>query len=84
MYAQNSSDYAAGNTENIIADSPALTTAKGFLVDPITNPIGRAIDSPGAFAQNIVDNPFNAWEDVFLPVGMIHGATPKKGIWGNR
>ena len=86
MYAQNSSDYAAGNTENIIADSPALTTAKGFLVDPITNPIGRAIDSPGAFAQNIVDNPFNAWEDVFLPAGMIHGVTPKKvsGAIGER
>ena len=86
MYAQNSSDYAAGNTENIIADSPALTTAKGFLLDPITNPIGRAIDSPGEFAQNIVDNPFNAWEDVFLPAGMIHGATPKKisGAIGER
>lgn len=86
MYEQNSSDYAAGNTENIIADSPALTTAKGFLIDPITNPIGRAIDSPGEFAQNIVDNPFNAWEDVFLPAGMIHGATPKKvsGAIGER
>lgn len=86
MYEQNSSDYAAGNTENIIADSPALTTAKGFLVDPITNPIGRAIDSPGEFAQNIVDNPFNAWDDVFLPAGMIHGVTPKKvsGAIGER
>lgn len=78
MYAQHSSDYAEGNTENIIADSPALTTAKGFLIDPITNPIGRAIDSPGEFVQNIVDNPFNLWGDVFLTAGMIHGATPKK------
>ena len=78
MYSQNSSNYAEGNTENIIADSPALTTAKGFLVDPIANPIGRAIDSPGEFAQNIVDNPFNAWDDVFLPAGMIHGVTPKR------
>ena len=78
MYSQNSSDYAEGNTENIIADSPALTTAKGFLIDPIANPIGRAIDSPGEFAQNIVDNPFNAWNDVFLPAGMIHGVTPKR------
>jgi len=78
MYAQNSSNYAEGNTENIIADSPALTTAKGFLIDPIANPIGRAIDSPGEFAQNIVDNPFNAWDDVFLPAGMIHGVTPKR------
>lgn len=78
MYAQNSSDYAEGNTENIIADSPALTTAKGFLIDPIANPIGRAIDSPGEFAQNIVDNPFNAWDDVFLPAAMVKGATPKK------
>lgn len=86
MYEQNSSDYASGNTENIIADSPALTTAKGFLVDPITNPIGRLVDAPGEFAQNIVDNPFNAWEDVFLPAGMIHGATPKKvsGAIGER
>lgn len=86
MYAQNSSDYAAGNTENIIADSPALTTAKGFLIDPVANPIGRAIDAPGEFAQNIVDNPFNLWEDVFLPAGMIHGATPKKvsGAIGER
>lgn len=86
MYAQNSSDYAEGNTENIIADSPALTTAKGFLIDPIANPIGRAIDSPGEFAQNIVDNPFNAWDDVFLPAGMIHGVTPKRvsGAIGER
>lgn len=86
MYAQNSSDYEAGNTENIIADSPALTTAKGFIVDPIANPIGRLVDAPGEFAQNIVDNPFNAWEDVFLPAGMIHGATPKKvsGAIGER
>ena len=78
MYSQNSSDYAEGNTENIVADSPALTTAKGMLYDPIANPIGRAIDSPGEFAQNIVDNPFNAWDDVFLPAGMIHGVTPKR------
>lgn len=86
MYEQNSSDYASGNTENIIADSPALTTAKGFLVDPIANPVGRLVDAPGEFAQNIVDNPFNAWEDVFLPAGMIHGATPKKvsGAIGER
>ena len=86
MYSQNSSDYAEGNTENIIADSPALTTAKGFLVDPIANPIGRAIDSPGEFAQNIVDNPFNVWDDVFLPAGMIHGVTPKRvsGAIGER
>lgn len=86
MYAQNSSNYAEGNTENIIADSPALTTAKGFLVDPIANPIGRAIDSPGEFAQNIVDNPFNVWDDVFLPAGMIHGVTPKRvsGAIGER
>ena len=86
MYAQNSSDYEAGNMENIVADSPALTTAKGFLVDPIANPIGRLVDAPGEFAQNIVDNPFNAWEDVFLPAGMIHGATPKKvtGAIGER
>lgn len=86
MYSQNSSDYAEGNTENIIADSPALTTAKGFLVDPIANPIGRAIDSPGGFAQNIVDNPFNVWDDVFLPAGMIHGVTPKRvsGAIGER
>lgn len=86
MYEQNSSDYASGNTENIIADSPALTTAKGFLVDPIANPVGRLVDAPGEFAQNIVDNPFNAWEDVFLPAGMIKGATPKKvsGAIGER
>lgn len=86
MYAQNSSDYAEGNTKNIIADSPALTTAKGFLIDPIANPIGRAVDSPGEFAQNIVDNPFNAWDDVFLPAGMIHGVTPKRvsGAIGER
>ena len=86
MYSQNSSNYAEGNTENIIADSPALTTAKGFLVDPIANPVGRAIDSPGEFAQNIVDNPFNVWDDVFLPAGMIHGVTPKRvsGAIGER
>lgn len=78
MYSQNSSDYAEGNTENIVADSPALTTAKGMLYDPIANPIGRAIDSPGEFAQNIVDNPFNAWDDVIAPAAMIHVATPKR------
>lgn len=86
MYAQNSSDYAAGNDDNIIADSPALTTAKGMLFDPIAHPIERAVDSPGEFAQNIVDNPFNAWDDVFLPAAMIHSATPKKvsGAIGER
>lgn len=86
MYEQNSSDYATGNTENIVADSPALTTAKGMLYDPIANPIGRAIDSPGEFAQNIVDNPFNAWDDVIAPAAMIHVATPKKvsGAIGER
>lgn len=86
MYSQNSSDYAEGNTENIVADSPALTTAKGMLYDPIANPIGRAIDSPGEFAQNIVDNPFNAWDDVIAPAAMIHVATPKKvsGAIGER
>ena len=86
MYEQNSSDYATGNTENIVADSPALTTAKGMLYDPIANPIGRAIDSPSEFAQNIVDNPFNAWDDVIAPAAMIHVATPKKvsGAIGER
>lgn len=86
MYEQNSSDYATGNTENIVADSPALTTAKGMLYDPIANPIGRAIDSPGEFAQNIVDNPFNAWDDVIAPAAMIHVATPKRvsGAIGER
>lgn len=86
MYSQNSSNYAEGNTENIIADSPALTTAKGMLYDPIANPIGRAIDSPGEFAQNIVDNPFNAWDDVIAPAAMIHVATPKRvsGAIGER
>lgn len=86
MYSQNSSDYAEGNTGNIVADSPALTTAKGMLYDPIANPIGRAIDSPGEFAQNIVDNPFNAWDDVIAPAAMIHVATPKRvsGAIGER
>lgn len=86
MYAQNSSDYAEGNTENIIANSPALTTAKEFLIDPIADPIGRAIDSPGEFAQNIIDNPFNALDDVILPASMIHGVTPKRvsGAIGER
>ena len=86
MYAQNSGDYAAGNTENLIADSPALTTAKGMLFDPIAHPIERAVDNPGEFVQNIVDNPFNAWDDVLLPAAMIHGATPKKvsGAIGER
>ena len=86
MYSQNSSDYAEGNTGNIVADSPALTTAKGMLYDPIANPIGRVIDSPGEFAQNIVDNPFNAWDDVIAPAAMIHVATPKRvsGAIGER
>lgn len=78
MYTANKEAYDAGDTGGLIANSPALTTAKGFLVDPITNPVGRLIDAPGEFAQNIVDNPFNAWDDVFLPAGMIKGATPKK------
>ena len=78
MYTANKEAYDAGDTGGLIANSPALTTAKGFLLDPITNPVGRLIDAPGEFAQNIVDNPFNAWDDVFLPAGMIKGATPKK------
>lgn len=78
MYTANKEAYDAGDTGGLIANSPALTTAKGFLIDPITNPVGRLIDAPGEFAQDIVDNPFNAWDDVFLPAGMIKGATPKK------
>lgn len=77
MYTANKEAYDAGDTGGLVANSPALTTAKSFLLDPITNPVGRAIDNPGEFVQNIVDNPFNAWEDVFLPAGMVHGVTPK-------
>lgn len=86
MYNANATAENEGTApEGILGDKYAAT-AKNVLVDPIAEPVGRLVDDPGEFAKNIAMNPTNLWDDVFLPVGMIKGATPKKvsGAIGER
>ena len=66
--------------QNIANDdgTPVISTAKGALLDPVINPIKEAVTNPGEFAQSLVDNPLEAWDKVFLPGAVIHGAA--KGI----
>ncbi len=60
------------------SDSPIRDTAKHTLIDPVIDPIQRLYEDPKTFGQNLVDNPFNVWDNVFLPGAMIHGTA--KGI----
>ena len=86
MYNANASAENEGTAPEGILGDKYVATAKNVFVDPIANPVERLIDDPGEFAQNIAMNPTNLWDDVFLPVGMIKGATPKKvsGAIGER
>ena len=86
MYNANEAAENEGTAPDGILGNKYVATAKNVIVDPIANPVGRLIDNPGEFAKNIAMNPTNLWDDVFLPVGMIHGVTPKKvsGAIGER
>ena len=86
MYNANETAENEGTAPEGILGNKYVATAKNVIVDPIANPVERLIDDPGEFAKNIAMNPTNAWDDVFLPAAMIHGATPKKvsGAIGER
>ena len=86
MYNANETAENEGTAPEGILGNKYIATAKNVIVDPIANPVERLIDDPGEFAKNIAMNPTNAWDDVFLPAAMIHGATPKKvsGAIGER
>lgn len=58
--------------------TPVISTAKGALLDPVWEPIKEFKNNPGEFTQNLVDNPTELWDKVFLPGAVIHGAV--KGI----
>lgn len=66
--------------QNIANDdgTPVISTAKGALLDPVWEPIKEFKNNPGEFTQNLVDNPTELWDKVFLPGAVIHGAV--KGI----
>lgn len=86
MYNANEAAENEGTAPDGILGNKYVATAKNVIVDPIANPVERLIDNPGEFSKNIAMNPTNLWDDVFLPVGMIHGVTPKKvsGAIGER
>lgn len=85
-YDANATAENEGTAPDGVLGNKYVATAKNVLVDPITEPVGRLVDDPGEFAKNIVMNPTNLWDDVFLPVGMVKGVTPKKvtGAIGER
>lgn len=66
--------------QNIANDdgTPVISTAKEALLDPVINPVKEAVTNPGEYVQSLVDNPLEAWDKVFLPGAIIHGAA--KGI----
>lgn len=86
MYNANASAENEGTAPEGILGDKYVATAKNVFVDPIANPVERLIDDPSEFAENIAMNPTNLWDDVFLPVAMVKGATPKKvsGAIGER
>ena len=86
MYNANATAENDGTAPDGFLGNKYIATAKNLIVDPVAEPVGRLIDDPGEFAQNIAMNPTNLWGDVFLPATMIHGATPKKvsGAIGER
>ena len=85
-YDANAAAENEGTAPDGVLGNKYVATAKNVLVDPITEPVGRLVDDPGEFAKNIVMNPTNLWDNVFLPVGMVKGVTPKKatGAIGER
>lgn len=86
IYDANATAENEGTAPDGILGNKYVATAKNVLVDPIAEPVGRLVDNPGEFAKNIAMNPTNLWDDVFLPVGMVKGVTPKKvsGAIGER
>lgn len=86
MYNANATAENDGTAPDGFLGNKYVATAKNVLVDPVAEPVGRLVDDPGEFAQNIAMNPTNLWDNVFLPAAMIHGATPKKvsGAIGER
>lgn len=86
MYNTNEAAENEGTAPDGFLGNKYVATAKNVLVDPIAEPVGRLVDDPGEFAKNIAMNPTNLWDDVFLPVGMVSGVTPKKvsGAIGER
>lgn len=86
MYNANEAAENEGTAPDGILGNKYVATAKNVLVDPIAEPVGRLVDNPGEFAKNIAMNPTNLWDNVFLPVGMVKGVTPKKvsGAIGER
>lgn len=86
MYNANEAAENEGTAPDGFLGNKYVATAKNVLVDPIAEPVGRLVDDPGEFAKNIAMNPTNLWDNVFLPVGMVKGVTPKKvsGAIGER
>lgn len=74
---QNAEAKANGEAPEGIMGNPVVATAKQFAIDPIIDPVTRAVSDPSGFVGNIVDNPTNLWSDVFLPVELTKGAVPK-------
>lgn len=54
--------------------TPVISTAKQTLLDPVIEPVKEAVTEPGKYVQEIVDNPLNVWDKVFLPYSMAEGA----------
>lgn len=61
--------------QNVANDdgTPVVSTAKQTLLDPVIDPIKEAVTQPGKYVQEIVDNPLNVWDKVFLPASMVEG-----------
>lgn len=62
--------------QNVANDdgTPVVSTAKQTLMDPVIEPVKEAVTQPGKYVQEIVDNPLNVWDKVFLPYSMAEGA----------
>lgn len=54
--------------------TPVISTAKQTLIDPVIDPVKEAVTQPEKYVQEIVDNPLNVWDKVFLPYSMAEGA----------
>lgn len=61
--------------QNVANDDgmPVVSTAKQTLLDPVIEPIKEAVTQPGKYVQEIVDNPLNVWDKVFLPASIVEG-----------
>jgi hypothetical protein len=58
--------------ENLPSSSGVLTkTANEAVVQPVIDPIKRAVSNPNEFIRNIADDPTKLWSDVFLPYAVV-------------